>query len=170
MDKQKIKKNSNKCFMSMTEKERKNFLTGPVMYEVRMLYFSCIKYYSLLESNIKDDKNLKNLFLECFILHAKVLAEFFHDTGKTINSDQIRAYHYFKSKEDYHKIINKENKELKSLRKDFNTYLSHLGALRGFNKKKWNIPKILHNNIIDSFEIFKDNLSKKYYDESLENY
>lgn len=165
----------DKNFLSISDEERKEYLKRYFMYEVRMLFFALRKNIELKQYPLQykeDPVNYQNIFLEDFLLHAKVLLEFFYDLEKKKTSQYIEAWHFYESLEDYKKILPQKTSSIKLVEKRINPELSHLGINRMFvvpDQKGWNVVKILHD-FMDLVKIFIDNLPEKYYSEELRKY
>ena len=116
-------------FYQPVEYEREN-APEAFKYELGMFRLAITRRSN--EQN-KQDKFISNALLECALLHARNLLEFF--TGKISHkNDNIIASHF----------VDKPPKlpYLESLRNDINKRLSHLTYTRVKAGKEWDLPKI----------------------------
>ena len=129
---------------------------GTIIYEVGMLAYSLSKirkhpYQTSVTTNVKDG----NAYLECFLLHARCLNEFFRNTDeRKTKEDDVRYYYYVKSDRE---------KKLKEFRKkpqipqvdDINKRLSHITTTRDdIILAEWDIPGMT-TNIIEKLKDFQ---------------
>lgn len=106
-----------------------------IEYEYKMLIHSGTKFLELSQdqtSNVSD----KNAYLECFLLHLRVLDEFFRSDKKG-NDDDVLASHY--SAQKFGALLTDEERE------NVNKRLAHLTLRRlegneNDQNKKYNWP------------------------------
>lgn len=162
--------------MEITYEMKQELLKEHFCYEVRMLEFSAKQY--------SDKKTLSdNMALECFLLHARNLYEFYFSFNKF--PDGAKASHFVKNEQVWKQklidIINngytnpkisidsgeQEIKNAIELPK-MHKRLSHLSYDRAGNKKDWKIRAIL-DILLKIEDKFVENLQGKYtaiYDKS----
>jgi len=162
-------------FQSMTEAERKKYLEDPFLYEVKMLFFALRKIEHLKicgDYNNKTNIPNNNMVLECFLLHAKLLLEFFYDNGKPKTGSYVRGWHFYgNDKSVWEKFCPEKTEEIKDFEKRINSELSHFGASRitPFLHKGWSEVKILHD-FMDVVAVFVKNLPEEYQSDELYKY
>lgn len=131
-----------------------------VNYEWNMLQFS---YSKLSEDLSKEDKNC---YLECFLIHAKVLLEFLMEKG----SDGRKSGEFLDKKisgwrKERGKILS-EKKRIKLFIK-FNSLLSHLGKERVSliqKDKCWNLSSIFKTitSLLKEYDEYLDSSNKPH--------
>lgn len=130
--------------MFFVEKRGKNGL-DVLWYEIGMLHASFI--HPLSHRNTVDH----NLYIECFLLHARNLIYFLHDHR---SSEDIRCSDFYVDK-----IATAFTpKEIRKL----NRHLSHIASERKKQKIIWNLEKIF-NEIAKALILFLDRVSDSYF-------
>jgi hypothetical protein len=163
-----------KNFSVMSVDERKEYLKEHFMYEVRMLFFALQQNLILTNKILAGEVNLRmlnNMALEDFLLHAKILLEFFYDFKKS-KASYICAWHFFNNLDEYKRILPDKTAAIKKVENRVNNEISHLGANR-FNgtptEKSWNTVPVLHD-FMKLVKIFINKLPNEYYSNELRDY
>jgi hypothetical protein len=141
----------------LKESEKKAWLAEHFAYEDDMLNYSFNKTLEFLKQ--RDQKNLQ-MALECFLLHARILLEFFY--YKKNKKSYVRAADFIESKQ-WEALLPKKSPRLNQLQKRIDNELTHLTDKRisGLpSKKTWDIAMLL--DFITIIKIFKKNLPDKY--------
>jgi hypothetical protein len=148
-------------YNEVSEDQKKEFIEGPFCYEINMLIYS---FFKLLQLQIIINDNEKNVSLETFILHGRILYEFYFLS--TRKDDDARISDFIQV--DKFNII-KNNLDLNN--KDFefkfksNKQLAHLTYTRlnydTSEKKEWEIEKIMKEFVCIS-KFFIHELSDAY--------
>lgn len=177
-------------FHTMTNGERIDYLKEHFMYEVHMLFFSLIQSILIIEKlksketmvlnkinkteNELDELNelnkWKNITIECLLMHARNLLEFFYDEKK-MTSDRIQAWHFYENIESWKRICPQKTIDINNLSRRVNTEVTHLGSKRTtiINEKQWNLTQINHD-FMDIVKCFIENIPSKYKSDELKKY
>ena len=93
-------------------------------------------------NNLPEPKNpiLCNISLECTLLHARNLLDFF--CGKKSSKDDLRASHFVPKSQGLSYWTSSKLSYIESRREDINKSLSHLTYTRSLQKPLWNLQKI----------------------------
>ncbi|MFA6098809.1 MAG: hypothetical protein WCV50_03475 [Patescibacteria group bacterium] len=137
--------------------DKKAWLIEHFAYEDDMLNFSFNKIFECLKQ--QEQKSLQ-MALECFLLHARNLLEFFYyrKNGKSY----IRAIDFIESKQ-WEKLLPKKTARIIKLQKRIDNELMHLTDKRISGippEKSWDIDILL--DFIVLTKIFKKNLPNEY--------
>ncbi|MBI5403493.1 MAG: hypothetical protein HY959_08830 [Ignavibacteriae bacterium] len=143
--------------------QKKEFIEGPFCYETNMLIYSFFKF---LQLQIIINENEKNVSLETFILHGRILYEFYFFNNRYKDEDDAKAFDFI----DINKLNNIRN-SLNLSKKDFeykfksNKQLAHLTYTRlnydNTEEKNWKIEEIMKEFVYIS-KFFINELSDDY--------
>jgi len=109
-----------------------------IKYEWNMLQY-CYKRMS--NEQVNTDMYEQNLFLEAFLLHARVLKDFFI---RDPSQDDVSAIHFFDDAAEWQNIINILCPYLRQHQKRLNKYLAHLTYERIREDKVWEVIAIFN--------------------------
>ena len=102
-----------------------------------------------MHTGIEDE--VASVYLECFLLHARVLDDFFYkDTCNELHKDDVLAWQYFESLDEWNRIRPTSGSYLKKNRDRLNKSLAHLTYARikyERDGKGWD-----HEQIFDEIE------------------
>jgi len=106
-----------------------------VKYEFQMFRhaWNCLYKYP-------DKSKEKNVHEECFLLHARVLREFFQ--GENRRKDNVKAKHYFDNSEEWDDVSKSLRPFLKNEISDIHKRLAHLSYDRVGKNTDLDYPKI----------------------------
>lgn len=131
-----------------------------VNYEWKMLQFSYLK----LSENLSSEE--RNCYLECFLIHAKVLLEFLMGASHSEHSERLlietKKETWMREREVIYLAYDSE-KEKDRFRK-FNALLSHIGKdrLNMLNEKEWNIVELFKTikSLLEKYSQFMEERDK----------
>jgi len=142
-----------------------------VMYELSMLAHSFHRL-ALTETRLRINAELTEyqkhellkdgyVFLECFLLHARVLSEFLgKNKGKP---DDVRAYHFFKDHQMPEELANENDIPLLKM---IHKKLAHITTSRSKDSQQTWDKVDISNNLIKRLEIFCEKVDKNRLDDN----
>jgi len=139
----------------LSEQQLKEYLEEHYHYEIAMLAFS---FQQLLENQRPPDQNKNNMAIECFLLHARNLYEFYYHSP---NKDYSRATNFIL---DWDKYRPAKTTAIKEQENRINLELSHLTYKRiagSTPEKQWNYGN-LYNDYLIITKTFLEHLPKQY--------
>lgn len=158
-------------FKDLTIDDKRMFLNKYFVYEVNMLISS---YRFILESNQTKNQFFKNISLECFVMHARVLRDFFNSKNKKYEDDAL-AIDFLKDDNNFYEFIDSNKEIFDYLKNKSNKQAVHLTYTRmtiELNNKSWDARKVITellkivleflNNLNETF-LF-ENISQLKYD------
>lgn len=119
----------------MIDTKTKN-VTDNVKYEFDMLEWT----YLRLSNDRASSKEEMNAYIECFLIHARNLTDFFAPRRSTQNDD-VLANHFFDNSEVWKSHESNLCQYIKSQRSDINKTLAHLTYHR-VKPKQWEGARI----------------------------
>lgn len=140
---------------SPTVEQLKGALKNLKNYELWMLY----SLANILAVDYKGTGVIHNALLESFLVHARILIEFFFKDEEY--KDTVRASHYIESGNSWKNIRPQKTKLIDETEKNAHKYLAHITYTRLKDKKEW--PFIEITNEIDSvMKVFMENLPEEF--------
>jgi len=123
-------------------------ISSKVRYEWEMLRYAYQQIQN--QRNITEERHI-NMLLEDFLLHSRVLRDFFVQEPK--NKDDVSASHFFDDPSIWNSIKSSHCAYLQKNRTRLNKYLAHLSYDRLNEDKRWDIKKIFNeiNNVWKAF-------------------
>lgn len=118
----------------MVKSEAKDVVPD-IKYEFHMIEYTWEK---LQQTQQKGDDN--NLYEECFLLHVRVLRDFFMGAGK--DPHDVLAEHFFQDPSTWRLLSKDLFQNLSGQRDDLNSTLAHLSYKRALRNKVWHASEI----------------------------
>lgn len=148
-------------------------------YEVQMLH-ECARRLSELRNSDEeislDDKTLENALIESFLIHARVLIDFFYvksrleaNPNTNIRSSDVIAEDFLEKPNNWWSICPEKSPELEEVNPKVGKQVAHLTYDRSYitvKGKKWDIGRIYYA-LVDVIFVFIENVDRKYLDPKL---
>jgi len=124
-----------------------------VQYELSMFRYA----YQRMQNEWLDSDSLhRNILLETFLLHARVLRDFFVQNPK---GDDVSASHFYDDPNIWISITSNHCTYLQNNRTRLNKYLAHLTYDRINEDKNWQTD-IIFKEVCTAWELFHSMLNK----------
>lgn len=141
----------NKPLVPSEEERRK--IVKKIIYEFEMLEYC----YEKLSKSRSKNGGMQNLFIEGFLLHARILKGFFVDKKR---KDDVSATDFVDSQK-WMEVKSKLCYYLEENRERLNKYLAHLSYSRLQNDKQWEYKKI-YDELVEAWKKFYNLLPEEY--------